>query len=83
VPERGCAERQPQDEPDFSFCILPLPSQKGIAFECLHAHQATVFASLISTCFGSRPVPLCDPSQNGWLLERPHAHHQYVPGSTF
>jgi hypothetical protein len=26
---------------------------------------------------------LCDPSQKGWLFDLPHAHHQYVPGSTF
>lgn len=60
-----------------------VPSQKGMSFECLHAHQATVLAWAISTCFGCRPVPLCEPSQKGWLLERPQAHHQYVPGSTF
>jgi hypothetical protein len=60
-----------------------VPSQNGIFFECLQAHQATVFASLISTCFGASPVPLCEPSQNGWLFDRPQAHHQYVPGSTF
>jgi hypothetical protein len=52
-------------------------------FECLHAHQATVFASVISTFLGANPVPLCEPSQKGWLPERPQAHHQYVPGSTF
>jgi hypothetical protein len=52
------------------------PSQKGIVFECLQAHHATVPGSLISVFSGSRPVPLCEPSQNGWLLDRPHAHHQ-------
>src|SRR3954451_5270609 len=62
---------------------LCVPSQNGICFECLQAHQATVPASLISTFCGPSPVPLCEPSQNGWLAERPHAHHQYVPGSTF
>jgi hypothetical protein len=51
--------------------------------ECLQAHQATVLASVISVFFGAKPVPLCEPSQKGWLWERPHAHHQYVPGSTF
>src|SRR5687767_1820184 len=59
------------------------PSQKGIVLECLQAHQATALASLISVFSGPRFVPLCEPSQNGWLFERPHAHHQYVPGSTF
>jgi hypothetical protein len=53
-----------------------VPSQKGIPLECLQAHQATVFASVISVFVGPRPVPLCDPSQNGWLFERPQAHHQ-------
>jgi len=55
---------------------LCVPSQNGMFFECLHAHQATVPASLISTCFGARPVPLWLPPQNGWLCDLPHAHHQ-------
>jgi hypothetical protein len=50
--------------------------------ECLQAHHATVFFSVISIFIGASPVPLCEPSQNGWLFERPQAHHQYVPGST-
>jgi hypothetical protein len=59
------------------------PSQKGGVFVCLHAHHATVLASVIVTVLGLRPVPSCDPSQNGWFWERPQAHHQYSPGSTF
>ena len=54
-----------------------------MVLECLQAHQATVFGSVISVFSGPKPVPLCEPSQKGWLLERPQAHHQYVPGSTF
>src|SRR5215204_4475205 len=53
-----------------------VPSQNGMEAECLHAHQATVFASVISTFLGCKPVPAWDPSQNGWLFERPQAHHQ-------
>src|SRR5208282_1276421 len=60
-----------------------LPSQNGAFFECLQPHHATVLISVMSTFFGVKPVPLCDPSQNGWPFDFPHAHHQYVPGSTF
>ena len=59
------------------------PSQNGLVCECLQAHQATVFSSVICTWCGASPVPLCEPSQKGWLFERPHAHHQYVPGNAF
>jgi hypothetical protein len=62
---------------------LWLPSQKGAFFECLQPHHATVLAAVMSAFIGAKPVPLCEPSQNGWLLERPQAHHQKVPGSAF
>jgi len=53
-----------------------VPSQNGFLDECLQAHQATILDSLISTSLGSNPVPACEPSQKGWLFERPQAHHQ-------
>jgi hypothetical protein len=37
--------------------------------------------AVISTFFGASPLPWCEPSQNGCVFERPHAHHQYVPAS--
>jgi hypothetical protein len=49
----------------------------------LHAHHATVLASAISVFFGPKLEPLCEPSQNGWVFERPHEHHQNVPGPVF
>ena len=56
--------------------LLWLPSQNGWVLVCLQAHQATVFFSLISVLKGENSVPLCEPSQNGCVLERPQEHHQ-------
>jgi hypothetical protein len=56
--------------------LLWLPSQNGLFFVCLQPHQATVFFAVISVLTGENSVPLCDPSQNGCVLERPQAHHQ-------
>jgi hypothetical protein len=53
-----------------------LPSQKHPIFVCLQPHHATVLASVISVFNGAKPVPLCEPSQNGCDFDRPHAHHQ-------
>jgi hypothetical protein len=60
-----------------------LPSQKQPLCECLQPHHATVLVSAISVFNGAKPEPLCEPSQNGCDFDWPHAHHQYVPGSTF
>jgi hypothetical protein len=68
--------------PRLSYSAACVPSQNGALCECLQPHQATVRALVISTSFGASPVPLCEPSQNGCPFDRPHAHHQYVPGST-
>lgn len=62
-----------RDFPGLSNCRIRqnygnelwVPSQNGMFLECLQAHHATVFASVISISFGSSPVPLCEPSQNG------------------
>jgi len=58
------------------YTVRCVPSQKGAFFECLQAHQATFFASAITTCLGVKPVPLCEPSQNGWVFELPQAHQE-------
>ena len=53
-----------------------LPSQNGAFFVCLQPHHATVLAPAISVFNGAKPEPLCAPSQNGWLLDLPHAHQK-------
>ena len=52
--------------------VLCVPSQNGGVFVCLHWQSATCFFSVNENSTGVIPVPLCDPSQNGWFLERPH-----------
>ena len=59
-------------------------SQRGLFPVRLQPQNATmpVFSATNST--GKKAVSLCEPSQKGWLLLRPQAHHQYVlPSSTF
>src|SRR5512139_4004644 len=58
------------------------PSQNGLSLLCLQLHSQTVVFSLMTNDIGSRPLPSCEPSQNGWVIERPHEHHQYSPGSS-
>jgi len=53
-----------------------LPSQNGVPPVCLQPHQAMLRGSVTSTFFGAKPLPLCEPSQNGWPFDFPHAHHQ-------
>jgi hypothetical protein len=51
-------------------------SQNGAVFVRLHPHSAffSVWASVNFT--GVNGPPLCDPSQKGWFLDCPQAHHQ-------
>ena len=53
---------------------LWVPSQNGLLEECLHWHSHTSLVSSILKATGERPVPRCDPSQNGWFELLPQAH---------
>src|SRR5512135_1262879 len=56
--------------------LLWVPSQNGLLADCLQPHNATFWLCVISNLTGVMLVVLCEPSQNGWVLERPQAHHQ-------
>jgi hypothetical protein len=60
----------------FQDSFAWVPSQNGAFFECLQPHQATVLGPAISVFNGAKPEPLCEPSQNGWPLDRPQAHQK-------
>jgi hypothetical protein len=51
-----------------------VPSQKGGEAVRLHPQNATRLGSVIVVSNGVKPVPLCAPSQKGWLWDRPHRH---------
>jgi hypothetical protein len=59
-----------------------VPSQYGGFFVCLHPQNATRLFSWNSTSSGANSVPVCDPSQKGCVLERPHRHQYTFPGPT-
>lgn len=75
--QNACVARDHYD--NMQLCC---PSQCGSCFVCLHRQRAKRLRSGTSNFIGSKSVPVCAPSQNGWLLERPQRHHQYVPASS-
>jgi len=50
--------------------------QLHVEWERLQAQNQACSARSAFHSTGENAVPLCEPSQNGWLFERPHAHHQ-------
>lgn len=52
------------------------PSQNGGVRVRLQPHSAYSAFVSIASLRSVRPVPLCEPSQNGWFSERPQAHYQ-------
>jgi hypothetical protein len=67
---------QPFNDVTLHASFAWLPSQNGAFFVCLQPHHATVLAPAISVFNGAKPELLCAPSQNGWLLDLPHAHQK-------
>jgi hypothetical protein len=53
-----------------------LPSHIGFRDERLHAQNQTSADAVGLNSTGTNFVVLWEPSQNGWALDNPHAHHQ-------
>lgn len=51
-----------------------VPSQNGGFLVCLQPQKASRFFSVNSTSIGENDVPVCEPSQKGWLFDLPHRH---------
>ena len=68
------------------FMVLQTPMRPvaaGLLPLFLQPQNATWPDSSALNSTGAKPLPLCDPSQNGWLPLLPQAHHQYdLPAST-
>jgi len=59
------------------------PSHNGLLDDFLQPQKNTRSDFTAVYSIGVKSVALCEPSQNGWLLLRPQAHHKYVlPCST-
>jgi hypothetical protein len=60
--------------PTLSLRCLCAPSQNGEFAVALQVQRATFLFSVIVKASGSMPLPECEPSQYGWVKERPQAH---------
>jgi hypothetical protein len=58
-------------KPQIALCD---PSQSAPFLLCLQPQKYTVELDLASYFTGVNSLPLCEPSQNGCDLLRPHAH---------
>ena len=56
--------------------FLWLPSHKGGEAVFLQTQNQTCPVSAETNFSGKESLPLCVPSQNGWLRLRPQRHHQ-------
>src|SRR4030095_10619505 len=63
---------------ESTYSVECVPSQSGFFAECLQPQKYNVRSLFASNGIGTNSDPLCEPSQNGWLLLLPHAHHQYL-----
>jgi hypothetical protein len=58
------------------YSVSWLSSQIGARPVRLQVQKNTLRERRATYSTGSKPEPLWLPSQNGWLFERPQAHHQ-------
>src|SRR5262245_16434322 len=72
--ERSVHLASPRRDP--AHTRLWLPSHNGLRPERLQVQKNAFSAACAFHSIGVKPDPLCEPSQNGWDLERPQAHHQ-------
>src|SRR5262249_4106912 len=69
---KRCATRRPSR----GHRLWWVPSQKGLPPVCLQPQSQTSSLAAAVNGTGVNPVPLCEPSQNGWLALRPQAHQK-------
>src|SRR5262249_44925062 len=69
----GASGRRSSTRTQSLRCV---PSQNGLVAACLQPHIQASLDSVALYSIGRKLVTLCEPSQNGWFLLRPQAHHQ-------